>query len=162
MCISSWLPEEALFVTKKYSDQDLSTWADCLVDYAEDWDLHFGKFFTQEFWYILVPVTLGYWNRSPLSIGAVKEQMKGLSGSTERTKEKRISDAINAGFLTKCSFGELDKAIQERIEDIDRRIVYLVPTPQLQAKMHKHLTTTLSGAIEALAAVGVRRGHSDS
>ncbi len=149
-------------MNKKYTDQDLSAWADCLVDYAEDWDLHFGKFFTQEFWYILVPVTLGYWNKSPVSIGAAKEQMKGLAGSTERTKENRINEAIKAGYLTKCSFVDLDKSVQERIEDVDRRIVYLLPTPQLETKMRKHLTTTLSGALEALAAVSGVRGHSDS
>ena len=36
-------------MTKSFPDADLSTWADCLIDYAEDWDTHFGKFFTQEF-----------------------------------------------------------------------------------------------------------------
>jgi hypothetical protein len=151
----------ALFVAKKYSDQELSIWADCLVEYAEDWDAHFGKFFTQEFWYILVPVTVGYWNKTPLTVGAVKEQMKGLAGSDDRTKDLRIGAAIQAGFLTKCSFANLDKSLQERIEDTDGRLRYLLPTRMLQTKMHQHLSTTLSSVREALAAVGSDGSGSD-
>lgn len=148
-------------MSRKYSDQDLTAWADCLVEYAEDWDRHFGKFFTQEFWYILVPVTVGYWNNTPLSIGAVKQQMKGLAGSNERTKDERINKAIEAGLLTKCPFGQLEKSLQKRLEEADRRLVYLLPTLELQTKMREHLSTTLSGACDALAGIGRDDDESD-
>ena len=68
-------------------------------------------------------VTVGYWNKTPIGVGAVKAQMKGPAGSDDRTMDNRIHEAIRAGFLTKSSIADLDRSLRERIEDAERRIV---------------------------------------
>ena len=89
-------------------------WAEFLIDYAEDWDAHFkryGKFFTQEYWYLLVGVTQAFWDAKPLNLTAAKDQMRGLQGRDDSVKDDRINEAINAGLITKKKFDELDPAI---------------------------------------------------
>jgi hypothetical protein len=140
-----------------FSDDDLVVWADYLIDYAEDWDAHFkryGKFFTQEYWYLLVGVTRAYWDAKPLNLTAAKDQMRGLQGKDDSVKDDRIAEAIDAGLIVKKKFAELEPPIQEQLGGADGRRIFLIPTPILERELRLHLSSTLGKAVETLRGFG--------
>src|ERR1035441_6217733 len=97
-------------MSDKFSNDDLIVWAEFLIEYAEDWDAHFkryGKFFTQEYWYLLVGVTQAFWDQKPLNVNASKARMRGLQDMDESVKDARIADAIEAGLIVKQKYSEL-------------------------------------------------------
>jgi len=143
----------------KFSDDDLVVWADCLIEYAENWDEHFkryGNFFTQEYWYLLMGVTRAYWDQDPLCVAAAEDQMVGLQGKDESVKKDRIKNAIKAGLIQeKKTFVQLSPKLQEKLKEQhddadDARKRYLIPTPLLEKVLRLHLATTLGRAVEML------------
>jgi hypothetical protein len=137
----------------KFSDRHLLMWADCLEDYAENWDDHFkkhGKFFTQEYWYLLVGIMRAYWVGEPLNVAGAKDSIRGLQGYDDRAKDARISAAIDAGLIYKSDYKELSPELQTSLGEIDRRYKFLLPTAALENAMRSHLAATLAMAIDAL------------
>jgi hypothetical protein len=136
-------------VTKKHSDGELLEWAQCLVDYAQDWDDHFkvyGKFFTQEYWYLLVRVTEASWKNEPQNVQQTKDRMDGLEGHDDRTKDDRIEQAIARGLIYKVKYDQLDQALKKRFGTVDGRSTLLLPTEILENLMRSHLSATLRKA----------------
>lgn len=122
------------------SDQDLFCWLDFLENYARDWDRAFENrpgYFTQEYWYLFVGCTAGYWRGAPLTVSAACQTMK--SGSN-RTREDRIKRAVDDGYLEK------------RKADLDGRNAFVVPTPKLEQVIRGHFSRTLQMARATICA----------
>ncbi len=120
------------------SDDDLFRWLGFLEDYARDWDRAFENrpgYFTQEYWYLFVGCTIGYWRGSPLTVSAACQSMK--SGSN-RTREDRIKRAVDDGYLEK------------RRADLDGRNALVVPTPKLEQVIRGHFQRTLHMARQSI------------
>lgn len=120
------------------SDQDLFRWLDFLENYARDWDRAFDNrpgYFTQEYWYLFVACTVGYWRGGALTVSAACQAMK--SGSN-RTREDRIKRAVDDGYLEK------------RKADLDGRNALVVPTPKLERIIRGHFERTLLMARNAI------------
>ena len=93
--------ENALETIGKSNRADLVAWMDALEFYARDWDESFGgrpRYFTQEFWYMLVGCLRADWAGHPLTVSQLAHSMK--SGSN-RTREERIKRAVDDGYLIK-------------------------------------------------------------
>lgn len=121
----------------------LTKWHDVLDFYAHDWDKTFGHrstYYTQEFWYLLVDCAINYWRGEPLTVGSACERMKAGS---KRTREERIKKA------------EIDGLLERHKHNSDRRETFLIPSNELQQKIHGHLLRTLQNTISALSDINV-------
>ncbi len=108
----------------------LLPWAEFLIDYTNDWNATFGNHFhTEEYWHLFVYCLLGCWKGQPLTMG---EACSCIRTGSNRTREKRISRAINRGMLTKQKSGH------------DLRTTFILTTETLEDLLSKHFSRTLN------------------
>ena len=123
----------------------LLPWADFLIGYTDDWNQTFeNRLRTDEYWLPFVRCLRGGWSNHPLTMG---EACQCMSTGSSRTREKRITLAVNRGMLKK------------QRDEHDLRVTSILATDVLESRLIGHFARTLSGVatlVNHLLKIGIR------